>query len=190
MVSHPTRDKLIDAALALGDHRPLSQISIDDIVRQAGVAKGTFYVHFADRGAFLDATSNRFHQSMFRVMADAVGDLPPGADRLRAGALAYLDACHAQLGVKSILIEARAEPAVAVGAARRNTEMSAAAAPVFAVLGAADPEIAARLFVALVAEAVLMEVERGGIDDRARAALIEFIPTPAAARRVGPRPSR
>ena len=178
MVSHPTREKLIDAALTLADDRPLTQISVDEIVRQAGVAKGTFYVHFADRGAFLDATSNRFHQSMFRVMAEAVGDLPPGADRLRVGALAYLDACHAQLGVKSILIEARAEPAVAVGAARRNTEMAAAAAPDFAVLGAAHPEVSARLFVALVAEAVLMEVEQGGIDERARAALVELIPTP------------
>lgn len=176
MASHPTHDKLIDAALRLADDRPLTQISVDDIVREAGVAKGTFYVHFADRGQFLAAVTRRFHRSMFRTMSTAVIDLEPGRDRLAAGAFAYLDACHAQLGVKSILIEARGEPAVAVEASRRNTETAAAAAADFAVLGAAEPAVSARLYVALVAEVALMEVESGGVDDRARAALVDFLP--------------
>src|SRR5690242_2814178 len=118
MASHPTHDKLIDAALRLADDRPLTQISVDDIVREAGVAKGTFYVHFPDRGQFLAAVTRRFHRSMFAAMSASVADLAPGRDRLVAGALAYLDGCHEQLGVKSILIEARGDPAVAVEAAR------------------------------------------------------------------------
>ena len=90
--------------------------------------------------------------------------------------------------MKSILIEARGEPAVAVEASRRNTETAAAAAADFAALGVADPAVSARLFVALVAEVALMEVESGGVDDRARAALVDFLPT--IARRPEPRPPR
>lgn len=176
MASHPTHDRLIDAALRLADDRPLVQISVDDIVREAGVAKGTFYVHFADRGAFLAAVNRRFHRSLFRAMAVSVGSLPPGRERLIAGALAYLDACHDQLGVKSILIEARSEPAVAVEAARRNAETAAAAREDYERLGAADPASSARLFVAAVAEAALMELEAGGVDLQARTALAELVP--------------
>jgi AcrR family transcriptional regulator len=176
VASHPTHDKLIDAALRLADDRPLVQISVDDIVREAGVAKGTFYVHFADRGAFLAAVNRRFHRSLFRAMAAAVGSMEPGRDRLVAGALAYLDACHEQLGVKSILIEARSEPAVAVEAARRNAETAAAARPDFAVLGVSDADVSARLFVAAVAETALMELEAGGRSPAARTALEELVP--------------
>lgn len=179
VASHPTHDKLIDAALRLADDRPLTQISVDDIVREAGVAKGTFYVHFADRGQFLAAVTRRFHRSMFRSMAKSVAELPPGRERLVAGALAYLDACHDQLGVKSILIEARGEPAVAVEAARRNTETAAAATEDWAALGAADPAASARLFVALVAEVALMEVEAGGVDGAARRAMTDLVLMPA-----------
>jgi AcrR family transcriptional regulator len=182
VASHPTHDKLIDAALRLADERPLVQISVDDIVREAGVAKGTFYVHFPDRGAFLAALNRRFHRSLFRAMAATVGSMPPGRDRLVAGALAYLDACRDQLGVKSILIEARAEPAVAVEAARRNTETAAAAREDFVLLGVTDPDASARLFVAAVAEAALMELEAGGLDPRARTALTELVPTGPAGR--------
>ena len=179
MASHPTHDKLIDAALRLADDRPLTQISVDDIVREAGVAKGTFYVHFPDRGHFLAAVTRRFHRSMFAAMSESVADLAPGRDRLVAGARAYLDGCHDQLGVKSILIEARGDPAVAVEAARRNVETAAAATEDWAVLGAPDPAVSARLFVALVSEVALMEVEAGGIDERARRAMVDLIPQPA-----------
>lgn len=175
VASHPTHDKLIDAALRLAESRPLAQISIDDIVREAKVAKGTFYVHFVDRGQFLAALTQRFQRSMFRAMAASVGDLPPGRDRLIAGALAALDACHEHLGVKSILIEARGEPAVVVATARRNVEMAAAAVADLAALGVADPHASARLFVAVVSEAALMEVEAGGVDGAARRAVVELV---------------
>ena len=36
------------------------------VVAEAGLAKGTFYVHFADRDAFLDALHERFHANIGR----------------------------------------------------------------------------------------------------------------------------
>lgn len=44
--SRRTRQKLIDAIRALGQEKEYHDIRIEEITKKAGVAKGTFYVHF------------------------------------------------------------------------------------------------------------------------------------------------
>ena len=51
--SHPTRNALLEAGLKIAEAEGLAHMTVDQIVREAGVAKGTFYVHFSDRVAFL-----------------------------------------------------------------------------------------------------------------------------------------
>ena len=46
-----TRQALVDAGFRLLATRPIDAIAIDDIVREAGVAKGSFYNHFDDKDA-------------------------------------------------------------------------------------------------------------------------------------------
>ncbi|MFI4935065.1 MAG: TetR/AcrR family transcriptional regulator [Caulobacterales bacterium] len=46
-----TRRALVDAGLRLLAERPIDAIAIDDIVREAAVAKGSFYNHFEDKDA-------------------------------------------------------------------------------------------------------------------------------------------
>ena len=41
--------KLIAAAFDLFENNGISAVSIDDIVKKAGVAKGTFYLYFKDK---------------------------------------------------------------------------------------------------------------------------------------------
>jgi len=41
-----TRAQLVAAARGLYAARPINQVTVDDVVAAAGVAKGTFYVHF------------------------------------------------------------------------------------------------------------------------------------------------
>jgi AcrR family transcriptional regulator len=179
MRSHPTREALLDAGVALGDEHGLTQVAVDHIVREAGVAKGTFYVHFADRGSFLVAIHQRFHDQLEAAVRTATTGMAPGHDRLVAGATAYLDACLDQRGVKSVLLEARSDPAVAVEVARRNRMAAEGAAADLAALGMRSPEAAARLFVALVAEAALVELEVGHHDPDTRQAVADFA-TPRA----------
>ncbi len=50
-----TRQTLLDAGRALFAARAFDAVAIDDIVAQAGVAKGTFYNHFDDKDALLAA---------------------------------------------------------------------------------------------------------------------------------------
>lgn len=49
------RQRLLDAAYALFQEKGAANTTIDDIVQQASVAKGTFYLYFHDKNAILDA---------------------------------------------------------------------------------------------------------------------------------------
>ena len=53
-----TRAQLIAAASALFAKRSWASVTIDDLVREAGVAKGTFYVHFEDMHALTVAVAD------------------------------------------------------------------------------------------------------------------------------------
>ena len=93
--THPTRQLLLDTGLALADRKALTAISVDDIVRGADVAKGTFYVHFPDRTAFLVALHGRFHDHLRDAIRANAGSAEPGLPRIRRSTVAYLDACLA-----------------------------------------------------------------------------------------------
>ena len=43
-----TRAQLIAAARSLFARQAVESVTVDDVVREAGLAKGTFYVHFED----------------------------------------------------------------------------------------------------------------------------------------------
>jgi AcrR family transcriptional regulator len=55
----PTRDRLIDAAARLLSRPGSGLISIEAISAEAGLTKGAFYHHFADRGELLRAVARR-----------------------------------------------------------------------------------------------------------------------------------
>lgn len=52
-----TRNAIINAFLQLLDERPLSRITVKDIVDQCGVNRNTFYYHFADIPSLIEAIS-------------------------------------------------------------------------------------------------------------------------------------
>ena len=58
-----TRAQLISAASALFAKRSWASVTIDDLVREAGVAKGTFYVHFEDMHALTVAVAGELIHS-------------------------------------------------------------------------------------------------------------------------------
>ena len=53
-----TRAQLVAAACTLFSTRPSASVTIDDLVHEAGVAKGTFYVHFDDMHALTSAVAD------------------------------------------------------------------------------------------------------------------------------------
>lgn len=173
--NHPTRLLLLDAGLALADHKSLTAISVDDIVRGAAVAKGTFYVHFSDRTAFLVALHARFHEQLRDAIRSSAAAATPGYERIRRSTIAYLDGCLDARGVKAMLASARGEPAIAQEVARSNDRFARAAAGDIRAMGRADPLETARLFVAMTAEVALLELEKGRPDPKLRRALMHML---------------
>lgn len=171
-----TRERLIDAGLALAERTGLAGMSVNLIVGQAGVAKGTFFHHFGDRSQFLLALHREFHDRLFAQITAAVDGMPPGRDRLLAGSGAYLDSCLRHRGVRMLLLEARAEPVISEAIAARNKAACQLTSPDFAAMGWLQPTSAAALWTGAVVEAALLELAAGGRLPEIRGALGQFLP--------------
>jgi TetR/AcrR family transcriptional repressor of nem operon len=166
-----TREALLKAGLDIAEQHGLAAMSVNRVVAAAGVAKGTFYVHFPDRGAFLNALHQRFHQLVSMSVAEAMDAVPPGRERLRRGMETYLDVCLQYNGVKAMLLEARNDPAVSGQVAARTASFAAHAEPDLRAMGWPDAPSAARLVVAMSAELSLIEQVGGVRDPDGRAVL-------------------
>ena len=73
-----THDSLLDAGVAIAEEHGLAGLSVNRVVAAAGVAKGTFYVHFDTREEFVDALHARFHARVQAAVREATEGLPPG----------------------------------------------------------------------------------------------------------------
>src|ERR1700733_13495846 len=170
-----TRESLIDAGLRLAESTGLTGLSVNLIVRDAGVAKGTFFHHFGDRASYLLALHREFHEPLAtRIQAATVG-MPPGRNRLTTIANTYLDGCLRDRGVRALLLEARAEPAVTNEITRRNNATAEVCRPDFAALRRPHPYESAQLWVGMVAEAALIEHQAGTALPALREAVEQFL---------------
>jgi TetR/AcrR family transcriptional repressor of nem operon len=170
-----TRESLIDAGLRLAESTGLTGLSVNLIVRDAGVAKGTFFHHFGDRASYLLALHREFHERLATQIQAATVGMPPGRSRLTTIADTYLDGCLRDRGVRALLLEARAEPAVTGEITRRNTASAELCQPDFAALKRPHPYESAQLWVGMVAEAALIEHQAASALSGIREALEQFL---------------
>jgi len=170
-----TRAKLIDTGLRLAERTGLTGLSVNLLVDEAGVSKGSFFHHFGDRASYLLAVHREFHDRIAERIDREVDGMPPGRDRLMAGARVYLDICLEQRGIRALLLEARAEPAVAQEITGRNAELAGKCKLDFAAVGCRHPLESAQLWIAMAAEAALIELSRQSRAGAVRAALEEFL---------------
>jgi len=173
---HPTRHELLDAAITVAERDGLDALSINEVTREAGLAKGTFYVHFPDRAALLVDLHRRFHDDLYAAIVAGTGDLPAGPARARTRITAFLDGCRHQRGVRAMLLQARSEPAVADEVVRRNDQTARLLAE--DLRGVAEfPLETARLVVAATAEVALHELHAGRSLPRLRTSLEALVAT-------------
>jgi TetR/AcrR family transcriptional regulator, transcriptional repressor for nem operon len=174
-----TREALLEAGVAVAERSGLAGLSVAAVTAEAGVAKGTFYVYFGDREAFIDALHQRFYAQVNEAVAEAVAGLRPGAELLAAAVDAYLDVCLANRGVKALVLETRAQSELTTTMEEREGRFAALAAPSLEAMGMASPTVSARLLVAMTSEAALIEMEAGRRVRPARDTLTAFLREPA-----------
>lgn len=170
-----TREALLDAGVAVAAREGLAGLSVNRVVAEAGVAKGTFYVHFPDREAFVDALHARFHQRVEDAVARATAGVEPGAEGIWRGAEAYLDVCLSERAIKALAIEARTDGALTESMSARIDRFTASAVPSFRSMGWPDAKAAARLFAAMTSELAVRELEAGRRLPASRRALRRFL---------------
>ena len=76
-----TEDRILDAAAALLVRWGFRKTTIDDVAREAGVGKGTIYLHWRDKNQLFRAAIWRANQAVIddmiqRIEADPEGGLP------------------------------------------------------------------------------------------------------------------
>jgi TetR/AcrR family transcriptional repressor of nem operon len=163
-----TRKQLIAAGLSLAERTGLADMSVNLIVAEAGVAKGTFFHHFGNRSEFLLALHTEFHDRVFAEIERTIAGMAPGRDRL-------LDECLRHRGVRALLLEARVDPTIIGAIASRNKLVIRLSSPDFAAMGWAHPEPSAAMWNSAVVEAALLELDGGGYRPEIRAALAQFL---------------
>jgi AcrR family transcriptional regulator len=90
-----TREALIVAARPLFASPGFGDVSLESIVRDAGVTRGALYHHFADKTELFAAVFERVEDEMAAKMAETIataGETDPIAV-MRLGANFWLDAC-------------------------------------------------------------------------------------------------
>jgi AcrR family transcriptional regulator len=86
----PVRDALVRAGQRLFAEHPVDAFAIDDIVKAAGVAKGSFYTHFRDKDALLAAVVRRIHERIEAEVRAANQGVSDAARRVARAICVYL----------------------------------------------------------------------------------------------------
>lgn len=93
MASHPTlspraartRSALIAAGFELLAEKPIDAIPIDEVVARGGVAKGSFFNHFADKAAFASAIGDEVRLELEGRITAANAGLADPLTRIAGG---------------------------------------------------------------------------------------------------------
>jgi TetR/AcrR family transcriptional regulator, fatty acid metabolism regulator protein len=78
------RDQIIETARRLFGERGTTEVSMDEIASEAGVARSTVYVYFASRDELLRACVQSMYDTIKVTIVDMFEDTAPPMDRLRA----------------------------------------------------------------------------------------------------------
>jgi len=149
-----TRAQLMLAARALYAERAIESVTIDDLVNEAGLAKGTFYVHFDHLPDLQVAVADELAQELDDLLQPFRLQMADPIERIAAGCAAFI--CEAVRNPSWGSLAARgawALPSVAQ-AARTNLREDLRLAAARGRLGAITPELGFEVVSGIVIQAL------------------------------------
>jgi AcrR family transcriptional regulator len=114
------RDQIIDVAGRLFGERGTTEVSMDEIASDAGVARSTIYVYFANRDELLRACVTRMHDHLVKAINETWDRESAPIDRLRVlilGIFEQVDSNPAFVRLALATYEAVSPGGAAVGSA-------------------------------------------------------------------------
>jgi AcrR family transcriptional regulator len=162
-----TKAQLIAAAKALFAKRPWESVTIDEVVREAGVAKGTFYTHFNDLEELAAAVADDLIDAFDDLIQPQRLSISDPLARIAFGFDAFLEQCLSDRSWASLASRmARSHPAVGPVLRRRLAEDLQKA-----LGGASQSRLTPQLGVEVVIGVALQiaaAIGEGRFDDRVR----------------------
>lgn len=102
-----TRSALIAAGFELLVERPIDAIPIDDVVAKAGVAKGSFFNHFADKQDFADAIATEVRLEVEALITKANEGVSDPIARIAGGMRVAAEFAMAQPKRSAVLLRSQ-----------------------------------------------------------------------------------
>jgi AcrR family transcriptional regulator len=115
-----TRAQLIAAASALFARQAVEAVTVDDVVREAGVAKGTFYVHFKDLHALIASVADELLESIDELLQPVRLSIEDPALRIAYGCSCFVDKALSDPGWAGLAVRMVATVAKGGELARRR----------------------------------------------------------------------
>ena len=169
------RLSLLDAGMQIADRYGLANMSVNDVAATADVGKGSFYVHFVDRDAFMLELHRGFHEALLAEIRRRTAGMAPGLARLDTVTTTFLDTCLQARTVRPLLLDMRSELQVADEVAARMSQVTRLMEQDLRAAGWPDPAPASRLYMSMCTEAAVAELARGRRDNLLRSALRRFV---------------
>ena len=171
-----TKAQLIAAAKALYSARPWESVTVDEVVNEAGVAKGTFYTHFNDLNELAAAVADELIKSFDEVIQPLRLSISDPLLRIAFGCDAFIekslgDRLWAALAARM----ARSHPAVGRVARKRLSEDLHEALKRYPQAGL-SLELALEVSVGIVVQ-VMAAIGEGRLKDRDRIEAVRCILT-------------
>ncbi|WP_158608027.1 TetR/AcrR family transcriptional regulator [Nocardia panacis] len=103
------RSELLDAAQSLVLRGGVDALTVDDVTSGAGVAKGTFYLHFANKNVLIDALRDRYVRR-FVDLQDAAARSVDGIARVEQWMLVGITEYLADIRLHDLLFHYSSRP--------------------------------------------------------------------------------
>lgn len=170
-----TRAQLVAAASALFARQAVEAVTVDDVVREAGVAKGTFYVHFKDLRELTAAVADELVKAIDDLLQPIRLSLDDPALRIAYGCSCFIDRALADPGWAGVAARmAAASAAVGEVARRRLLEDLKRHVKGLPDGGAMSAELGLEVVVGIVLQ-VLSSIAEGRLSSRHREGAIAAI---------------